>query len=243
MLNMDGNLHSGHRERLIEKFVESPDSMANHELLEILLFSVLPRKDTNALAHRLLMTFGGFKRLFSATPKELMSVNGVGKRVASQIAVFGKLINAVNVDHNKKQDKLFSFHKNKEYVMNLFTDPFKEKFILILMDSSCKVITQIEFDTFSENMVRFETSKLAKAIAMNNPAHALIAHNHPSGSLTPSRDDDIATAKIYMVCKLQGVNLIDHVIVTKNDAFSYFIDGRLNDIFNKVDLDDISKKI
>lgn len=240
---MDNNLHCGHRVRLTDKFVSAPEGLANHELLEILLFSVVPRKDTNELAHKLLMTFGSFKRLFSATPEELMGVEGIGKRTAAQIAVFGKLINEVNSRQDKPKDKFFSFHKNKQYIIDLFTDPFKEKMFLILMDASCKEITKIEFDSLHENSVLLETKNLAKAIAINNPTHALIAHNHPSGLLMPSRDDDVATAKIYMVCKLQGVNLLDHIIVAKNNAFSYFIDGRLEEITKKVDLDDISKKI
>ena len=244
MLFMDGNLHSGHRERMMEKFVNAPDGMATHELLEIMLFSVMPRKDTNELAHNLLLTFGTVKRLFSATPKELMSVKGVGKSIAAHIATFGKLMNeiAFRADYNKTT--FSSFHKNKQDVIDMFINPTIEKFFVVLLDAKCKETTRIEFESRSENMVSINASTLAKAIAINNPVNALIAHNHPSGDIRPSRDDDIATAKIYMLCKLQGVTLLDHVIIGKNNnAYSYFVDGRIDKITKMIDSDDISRKI
>jgi DNA repair protein RadC len=239
---MEGNLHSGHRERMMEKFVNAPDGMASHELLEILLFSVMPRKDTNALAHKLLLAFGDLDRLFSASPKELMAVDGVGKRIASHIASFGKIMDLV-LKRQKPSVVFDSFDRNKAYVIDLLSGLVKEKFYIILIDKDCKEITKIEFTSFNELAVEVDTSSLARAIAVNTPRHALICHNHTSSSLIPSRADDIATAKIYMLCKIHGVNLIDHIIVSGKHAYGYFIDGRLKNIKDKVDSDDFSKKI
>ena len=244
MLSMDGNLHDGHRQRLIDKFVSSPNGLANHELLEILLFSVMPRKDTNELAHKLLLTFGSFKRIFSATPEELMGVRGVGPRIASHIATFGKLLNETALRVNQKPMTFVSFHKNRQEVIDLFINPQVEKFFVVLLDAKCREITRVEFESYSENMVRINPSVLAKAIAINTPVNAVIAHNHPSGDVRPSRDDDLATTQIFMICKLHGVNLMDHVIVGRNNnAYSYFIDGKLDKIEHSVKSDDISKKI
>ena len=85
------NCHSGHRERMAEKFIIAPNAMLDHEVLEMLLFYVIPRKDTNKLAHRLIRVFGSLQNVLDRTPKELMMVDGVGKRTA----VFLSLINTV----------------------------------------------------------------------------------------------------------------------------------------------------
>ena len=89
---MQEGLHSGHRERLVNKFIEYPDSFSEHELLELFLFTVLPRKDTNETAHRLLQAFGNITKVFSASAEQLMAVKGVGKTIAAQIVLHSKIM-------------------------------------------------------------------------------------------------------------------------------------------------------
>ena len=79
------NVHSGHRERIVDKFVAHPDSPSDHELLEILLFSFIPRKNTNDIAHNLLNRFGSIEKVFACSPTELITVEGIGKKTAERI--------------------------------------------------------------------------------------------------------------------------------------------------------------
>lgn len=81
-MNMDAkfNPHLGHRARMTEKVLNNPTVLADHELLEVLLYGTLPRIDTNPLAHKLLEVFGSLENLFSADMKELMVVKGVGEK-------------------------------------------------------------------------------------------------------------------------------------------------------------------
>ena len=88
---MQNGIHAGHRERIINKFLGYPDSFSDHELLEIFLFPVLPRKDTNALAHSLLNAFGSISKIFSADAASLTSVRGVGEKIAAYIVLTGKI--------------------------------------------------------------------------------------------------------------------------------------------------------
>ena len=85
------NLHAGHRERVIKKFITSNNGVLDHELLEILLFSFLPRIDTNPIAHRLIQTFGSLKGVFLATTEQLLSVKGIGKKTAANIKLIGMI--------------------------------------------------------------------------------------------------------------------------------------------------------
>ena len=243
MFTMSESLHAGHRERIIERVIASPDGLADHELLEVLLFSVLPRKDTNCIAHNLLKTFGNLAKVFSATPKELMAIDGVGKRVAAQLVVFGKIFERTTNTKLNNKDEMFSFETNREYLASLFEGTTKERFLVLMLDNKYKEITHVFYDTNSTSSVLIEPNELAKTLAINKPKYVVIAHNHPSELLRPSRDDDITTAKVYMLCKLHGITLIDHVIVSKERTYSYFLTGNLKTITDKIDLDDISKKI
>ena len=76
---MYSNLHEGHRSRMIKRLLNDADNLSDHELLEVLLYPVIPRKDVNPLAHKLILVFGSLKNVFYADEKQLLSVTGVGQ--------------------------------------------------------------------------------------------------------------------------------------------------------------------
>lgn len=244
MTYMDENLHGGHRQRLLEKFYKSPDSFLEHELVELFLFPLLPRKDTNALAHRLLKTFGSISRIFSATPEELTVVDGVGKAIATKIAVYGKIFSEIyKRERQTSKSKVYSFNSHKDYFIHMFDDPTKESMFILLLDAHYGKITTLSFCDYEPNKVSIQLSALAKAVAINRPSNAIVVHNHPSGNVNPSRDDDVSTAKINLVCAMHGVTLVDHVITSTTTAYSYFLDGRLQYIKDSFNVEDLMKTI
>ena len=229
------NLHKGHRERLINKFLNNPEVFSQHELLELLLFYSIPRKNTNDIAHRLLRAFGSLDNLFKATASELMAVEGVGTKTATLITLMGKLIES-STANTKRKLALFNLEKVKEMAIERFYNEREEKFVFILLNKKYIEITQMEFCDNSANKVTAEIPELAKALALHKPAYIIIAHNHPSGNLTPSKADDITTKKIKLLCDVHGCVLIDHVIVYKQNLFSYYDTGRLDTIRKEADL-------
>ena len=98
-------IHAGHRDRMYDKLLNSPDSLSEHEYLEVLLFSFIPRKNTNPIAHKLLRTFGSLSGVFNASAKELMTVDGIGKSVATKIVAVGKIFQRVK----DKKEKTFTW--------------------------------------------------------------------------------------------------------------------------------------
>lgn len=240
---MNNNIHSGHRQRMLDRFLNAPDSLADYELIEILLYPVLPRINTNEIAHRLLQTFGNLKRLFDASPEELMSVDGIGKSAAAQIVLFSKLLTSVKVDNPPVREKVFSFAASKDNFIKNFPDPTYEKLILILLDDKERKITQIEFTSCREEEVKLELIEISKALAINRPTYVIAMHNHPSGSLIPSLADDKFTANLDMICSLHGITLRDHVIVTTKDAMSYHMTGRLQQIKDTANVKQILNNI
>lgn len=235
------NLHAGHRKRLVDKLIENPDALAPHEYLEILLFPVLPRKNTNDVAHKLLKTFGSLDLIFTASPKELMSIDGVGERVAAEIAVVGRLFRLLKTQKNESSYAK-SYDGIKSYLSECFNNLREEKLLLLLLNKNYKIITKIEYSDNDASSVSADMPEMAKAVAIHKPAYAIIAHNHPSGSVTPSETDDITTMKINTLCAIHGVNLIDHVIVAGNKFYGYNSEGRLQAVKENSDLDKLFMK-
>ncbi|MBO4252113.1 MAG: hypothetical protein J5911_05600 [Clostridia bacterium] len=231
---MREHLHEGHRERVINKFIEFPNSFNDHELLEIFLFAVYPRKDTNEIAHRLIAAFGSINNVFTADAERLMTVKGVGKAVAAQIVLHAKLMQRIAEEKKSEESAAFtSFDKTKKEVTALFDGLKGESFYFFLLDAAFKSVFRLEYFGHSDEVLT-DTAEIARAMSLHKAKFALMAHNHPSGKTEPSDADDLATKKFIILCDLHGVKLIDHVIVAGEEVFSYFSSGRLNYIKEKI---------
>ena len=226
---MQEGVHSGHRERLVKKFTDFPESFSDHELLEMFLFPLLPRKDTNEIAHRLISSFGGIKKVFNATVEQLTTVKGVGEKTAAYIVLYGKLLEkTANAPRKQVLNPFTSFEKTKEELFALFAGQKSEKFYFFLLNYNYEVVFRMEYLGNSDDSVFADTKEIAKAVSAHDAKFAIMAHNHPSGNVNPSSADDDATRRVYVMCNLFGVNLVDHIIVSKDKLFSYFSDGRIN---------------
>ncbi len=238
-------MHEGHRARAVEKFLKSPDILAEHELLELLLFSFLPRCDTNPVAHRLLRTFGSIDKVFEADAKELATVPGIGKKTATQLVLLGKIFDAVSARKKGTEPPKYwtSFGLYRQEVIDLFSGVQEEQFILVLLDKRLRKITSLTFEDHRRDSVRAEIPEIANAVALYKPNYAIVCHNHPSGRAEPSAKDDFATVKINLLCEMHGVSLADHVIVAGNEAYSYRLNNRLSHIQDVADLNKLLTKI
>ena len=227
-MDNNGNLHAGHRERVLNKLLSNPSAFSEHELLEALLFYFLPRKNTNELAHRLLRAFGSAEKVFNASSEQLLSIEGVGEKVAGALVLFGQFLKSYS-SKKKEQPYIVNLSCVKEFVENYFDLKF-ETFALLLLDKNRKLITDIRFSDCDKGKVTADVSDFVTAFALHKPNYVIIAHNHPSNIAKPSADDDATTKKINLLCTAHGVELDDHVIVCKDKVYSYRSDGRLDRI-------------
>lgn len=223
----ESNLHVGHRERLTKKLFADSSSLADHEILELLLSMVIPRKDTNPIAHKLLYNFGSLERIFSADAEELLAIDGIGEQSAKAIRTFGEINRRLNACPTKAKKMGCSFEANRKEIISFFKNKRTEVFLCILLDKHYVKQTQMVFENGTKDEVIAESSELARAFAVNKPRFAIFAHNHPSGNVMPSKDDDITTGKLFLLCRAHSVSLADHVIVSGDDAFSYRTSGKL----------------
>lgn len=226
-MSNDANLHAGHRKRLTQKFLTSANTLSDHELIELLLFYSIPRRDTNPLAHRLLRAFGSIDGLLKAKPQEIKSVTGIGESSATQILVVGELLARARALPNKKQ-KLSTPEQLDNYLPMLFKEFTEEKAVVILLDKSYNKISELTYKQKQKLYVSIDLNELVSTFAVLKPKHMIVAHNHTGEKCFPSNEDLTSTKKMNMLCDLHGVNLIDHVIVKGKETFSFRKNGLMD---------------
>ncbi len=228
------NVHENHRQRLREKFLKNPDSLNKHELLELLLFYAIPRKNVNPLAHLLLDKFGSINGVLSASANELLSVDGMGESTSAFITTLSKILDVVSEEEMQEGLKLFNLENVKKYLIKFFSNYDKEVFYAFFLSKTEKVIAKVSYTSDKVDEINFLLSEFSRSFASVKPYAVVVAHNHPSGNPEPSMKDDSATEKMYLMFSLNGVKLYDHVIVAGNKIYSYNSDGRLALIANSV---------
>lgn len=215
------NYHDGHRKRLKERFIaEGIEQFQQHEVLELLLFFVIPRKDTNEIAHRLIEKFGDLAAVFDASYEELVKIDGIGESAA----VFIKAIPAFSMAYldtkYKEGDILNSTAKMGKYVVPKFIGKNNEVVYLICLDSKCKVIKSKVIIEGSVNASEVSVRKIAEESLKCGATSVVLAHNHPNGVAIPSNSDIATTKSVATALETIGMKLIDHIIVADNDYIS-----------------------
>lgn len=225
-------LHDGHRKRLREKFKNGKESFNEHELLEILLGYSIARKDTNALAHKLIMQFGSLSKVLS-TPTELLSqIDGVGETTATLLSLVGYITSLKQKEN--APIKMDTISAVKKVALGMFQGLTHEVLYVFYVDVNKNVISSSLISNGDTASVEVDFDKIAKGIIAYKPKSVVIMHNHFSKYPLPSENDDKATANLYTFLNFHKVSLLDHVIVSGNEIYSYFYDGRLDYIKNRI---------
>lgn len=220
------SLHDGHRKRLDEKALESFDTLSMHEYLEILLFVVIPRGNTNDIAHRLLERFGSFKGVLNASPFELMKVKGVGYRAAMFLCILNGIAGLI-LRCQMNYTTLDNAEKIRDYVSTYFIGREKECSYVFLLDSHNKLKGVKLLSEGVSDETYIYASNICELALARDAKKVILAHNHPSGVATAS-ENDVAVSKNLEI-KLHNINvkLIDSVIVTDGDYYSLRANGHL----------------
>ena len=218
------NVHEGHRDRLRQRFLEEGlENFQDHNVLELLLFYSIPRKDTNEEAHRLMDKFGSLSAVFNASYDELCEVKGISGISATLIKMMPELFKKYEVDIIKNDDVILDKSELiAKYVSSYFKGLTTEKMYLLCLDSACRVIN---FHLISEGIVNATPLNIRKIMEIsikNNAAQLILIHNHPSGIVAPSRNDVDATMGIQNIMTKMGMKLSDHIIIGHGDDFFSF---------------------
>lgn len=215
------NVHSGHRQRLKNRFIENGiDQFDDHNIIELLLFFGIPYKDTNEIAHELINRFGSVSGVIDARFDELVQVKGVSDHVATLIC----LIRELSVLYAREQLEVKQSFETREdigkYLIKQYLLAKTEKFSILALDSkkSLKGFTFLSEGT--ANATEVSIPHALELVLNKKWSNIVLCHNHPSGSLMPSNQDVATTIAFQQAMKIAGVNLIDHVIVNHYDYLS-----------------------
>ena len=223
----------GHRERIKEKFLKNGiDSFAEYEILELLLTYCIPRKDTKPIAKELLNKFKSLDNIFKADFNKLSAIDGLGKNSIVFLKLIGDLPSIIYKDElkNKKLvDKETLKISNKDillkYLRNKIGYEEIEKFYVLYLSSSNEVIEFEENSVGTLDRSSVYPREIYKKIINLNAKSVILAHNHPSDNITPSKCDIELTNEIAKGLKNFGALLIEHIIITKNSYFSFLEEG------------------
>ena len=223
----------GHRERIREKFLNNGiDGFAEYEILELLLTYCIPRKDTKPIAKELLNKFKSLDNIFKADFDKLSAIDGLGKNSIVFLKLMGDLPSIIYKDElkNKKLvDKETLKISNKDillkYLRNKIGYEEIEKFYVLYLSSSNEVIEFEENSVGTLDRSSVYPREIYKKIINLNAKSIILAHNHPSDNITPSKCDIELTNEIAKGLKNFGALLIEHIIITKNSYFSFLEEG------------------
>lgn len=215
------SVHDGHRDRLRKRFLaEGLDNFTDIQVLELLLFYCIPRRDTNELAHALLARFGSLSQVLETKPEELMSVEGIGFNTA----VFLKLIPAAgrfySVDRASRNNILLTTDACGHYLLQYFEGRSQETVFLLCLDAKCKVLCCQQVGEGSVNSAGVPVRRVVETALAANATTVVLAHNHPSGLALPSHEDIATTRRVALALDAVEIELADHIIVADDDFVS-----------------------
>ncbi len=210
------NVHANHRERVKKKFADFGfDSWYEHEVLEMMLFYVIPRCDTNPIAHALLKEFGTLSGVLDADVENLKKVSGVGENAAIYISALGKLQSVYN--RSKWNDAKSVFGNSTSaglYCADFIGNETEEVLALVCLDTQKCVKKRTILSRGVIDKVHIDIRKIVENVVSVNAKHIVLCHNHPSGVLKPSYEDIEMTKNILQALKPLEIELIDHIIVS-----------------------------
>jgi len=210
------------RERLVKL---GEQALSAQELLQVILGRGIAGESVVVTAQKLLSQFGSLQKLAEASIEELSSIKGIGLAKATQIkAVFeiGRRLSTQTPSYKSKE--LTDPKKVYQLIKSKLKDYHKEHFYIIALDSRNHSIAEVSVGSLNASVVH-PREVFAEAIK-NKAASVIFAHNHPSGDPEPSEDDLVTTKQLTEAGKILGIEVVDHIIVTKNNYFS-FKDGNL----------------
>ena len=218
----DSNIHAGHRERLKERFVKDGfSSFEDHQVLELLLFYSISRKDTNELAHRLLKEFGTLSGVLDATVEELQEIDGLGRNTAIFLNMLPALFKRYTRSQLEKKPVINSTISAGIYATTLFAGLPYETFFVISLNSQGEVISVRKIAEGTVDEVAAYPRKVVEAALVSKAHSIVLAHNHPGGNPCPSQEDIDATVEIKKALDLVDITINDHIVVCGSKFTSF----------------------
>ncbi|MBF0435960.1 MAG: DNA repair protein RadC [Magnetococcales bacterium] len=224
------SLHEGHRRRLLNRLVnEGIENFHDHEIIELLLFFSIPRRDTNKIAHLLVKRYGGLAHVLDADFALLKQEYGIGEKSAFLLSSLPAIFRRYSLDKlNKSNKPLLDPDSSIKYVQPILSTRTEEVFLLLSLDNQCRVISSNIISEGTVNQAFVHPRHVVKEALKVNASNVIFAHNHPSGKPTPSKSDLNLTNLLITIFHSMDIKVLDHIIVSREECFSFAREGILH---------------
>lgn len=220
------SIHENHRQRVKARFEEHGlDMFDEHQVLELLLFYCIPRRDTNEIAHRLINRFQTFGQVLDASVSELEKIDGVGHSVALYLKLLRDSIRYYGIHKEADVVILNTIDECGAYLMKRFDGQRDETVYMLGMDAKKKVLCCREIAKGDIRSASISVRKVVEIALAENVTSVILAHNHPGGLAIPSPEDVQTTHTVARALETISVKLVDHIVVGESDFVSLLSSG------------------
>ena len=202
-------------------------AVPDYELLELVLFRAIPRRDVKPLARQLIDQFGDFNRVMTAPPERLRALFGVGEAVITELKIVEAAAHRMARSRILQRHVVSSWDALLDYCHTTMAHRETEQFRVLYLDRKNTVIADEEQAKGTVDHVPVYPREVAKRALELNASALILVHNHPSGDPTPSQADLAMTDQINAACLALGLTLHDHLIIGKSRELSFRSAGYL----------------
>ena len=219
--------YHGHRQRLREKLHKDEQLLADYEILELVLGTVILRSDTKPLAKELLTRFGTLKGVLDARDDELLELKGFGNSLLSYWKLLRELFVRYAESSAQQRLALSSSAEVAEMARARLGRKEKEEFWAAFLDNQNRLISWERISTGTVNTTMIYPRELMEQALQRKASSLVIVHNHPGGNVSPSTPDVEITRHIAQAGRVLGIRLLDHIIVTADTYYSLKDEGHM----------------
>lgn len=214
--------YAGHRERLRQRFMQGgADALPDYELLELVLFRAIPRRDTKQTAKKLIARFGSFAEVVNAPDALLREVDGVGERVVEELRLVRAAALRLMRGEIVARPALSSWNQVLDYCRAAMAYQPREQFRVLFLDKKNRLIAdELQQEGTVDHTPVYVREVVKRALELSATA-VILVHNHPSGDPTPSRADIDMTKLIVEAARPLGVLVHDHIIIGREGHLSF----------------------
>lgn len=213
---------AGHRARLRSRLLSAgPEALADHELIEIILFLALPRRDTKPIARRLISRFGSYAGAVAASVPELLKVEGLGEAGVAALKAVHAAAQRLTKAEILYRPVLSNWDRLMEYLQAVLAREKIEQFRILFLDNRNRLLADEAQARGTVNHTPVYPREVVKRALDLHATAIILVHNHPSGDPSPSQEDIGVTKEIKKAASALGIVLHDHVIVGNGDWLSF----------------------
>lgn len=212
----DKRIHEGHRSRMLAKLATHGQHIFDtYELLEMLLYRVIPYKDTNPISKNLLYAFDGLEGVLSASPEELTRVHGIGERAAEYISTIGGISALLGAEITSEDGMIFSdYEEVGRYFYEYFKGSESCRVVALFLDSSMRLIDLKPMYDLDYESGGVKAKPFIDEAVKNHASVVITAHNHPFGPLYPTQGDRATNAMLTEAMNMAGIVHAEHYIIS-----------------------------